>query len=138
MRFNSTLEVFFFVLSFGFFLFLGTDRVKINYKFLLLSCEILFNLQTGDVKGAESSSSGRNVEWTCSRELVLHSGKSTLCGDILDVMRLEPVVRNLFKTSLESGFSGNVVLANSERSPRPQQNVALCPWQNFGGGSWRS
>lgn len=117
------LKFFWLVLSFVFFfLFLGTARVKISYKFLLLSCGILFNLQTGDVKGAESSSSGRNVEWTCSRELVLHSGESASCWGSLDITWLEPLVRNVFKTSWESGFSDArwaFGLATAECCPLP-------------------
>lgn len=79
-KFHKTCSKYLEVRMYGpFCLFLVTGRVKIDYKFLLLSGETPFNLQTGDVKGAESSSSGRNVEWTCSRELVLHPGESTLC-----------------------------------------------------------
>ncbi|ETE67981.1 Speckle-type POZ protein [Ophiophagus hannah] len=35
-----------------------------------LTCEILSDLQAGDVKGTESSSSGRDVKRTCCRELI--------------------------------------------------------------------
>lgn len=50
-------------------------KVKITHK-VFFNLEILSDLQTGDVKGTESSSSGRDVKWTCGRELVLHSSKS--------------------------------------------------------------
>ena len=51
-----------------------------NRSFCPLTSEILFNLQTGDVKGSKSSTSGRNVEWPCSWELVLHTGRYFLGG----------------------------------------------------------
>ena len=78
-------------------------------------------------------SSGPVAESWCYTQVSLH------CAEIfLEVTRLEPVVRNLFKTSLESEFSDDAMLANNGHSPRQQQNVTLCPWRNFGGGSWRS
>lgn len=46
-----------------------------NSDLCLLTLDIWFNLQTGDVKGSKSSTSGRNVEWPCSWELVLHTGE---------------------------------------------------------------
>ncbi|KAF7239778.1 Speckle-type POZ protein [Varanus komodoensis] len=45
-------------------------RPKLQPPLFKLTCEILSDLQTGDVKGTESSSSGRDVKWTCCRELI--------------------------------------------------------------------
>lgn len=104
MSFSSGREVFFLCYQSWFHFFVVallsfSPSVKIQHNFLPLSCDILFNLQTGDVKGAKSSSSGRNVEWTRGRKLVLHSGETALCWAVLEAAQLEPAARGWFKTN---------------------------------------
>lgn len=54
---------------------LKTGATSIGVQQYSMSLETQFNLQTGDVKGSKSSTSGRNVEWSRCRELVLYTGK---------------------------------------------------------------